>query len=63
MVTELRKDHTTGSETHGAGRKGVAEKTVLGGRYNDSGSVDKDLQRVASRLAHGKGAKRGLPAR
>lgn len=65
----LSKDHTTGRErhvgheTHGESRKGVAERTVLGGGYNDSGSVDGELRKAAAGLNSGRGSKRGLPAR
>ena len=44
------KGRTAGVEgTHGASRKGVAEKTIIGhGDQRDSGSLDPDLAKAAS---------------
>lgn len=46
------KGRTSGVEgTHGASRKGVAEKTVLGhGDQGDSGSLDSELKGAAKSI-------------
>jgi hypothetical protein len=58
----LTKDRTTGHSPD-SGRHGVAKRTVLGGKPNDAGTVDKELAKVAANLNAGRGASRGLPMR
>ena len=59
----LTKDHTTGHRSPSEGRNGVAKRTVLGGKTNDAGTVDKELAKAAANLNAGRGTSRGLPMR